>query len=78
MENTENKKEEMNVHEGALELCIDTDHITIPVSRFEELVKAEIKLDIVRQVYETKESYSMKDSLLLIFGPLPEKGDDNA
>lgn len=78
MENKEHKEKEITISEEALELCIDTEHITIPVSRFQELVRAEIKLDIIRQVYETKESYSVKDNLSLIFGPLPEKGDDNA
>lgn len=80
MENTERKQEEMTVREGALELCIDTDHITIPVARFGELIKAEVKLDIVRQAYETSKSYELQDRLSFLFGPLPvpEKGDGNA
>ena len=32
-----NKQEE--TREGLLELCIDRDHITIPVTRFQELRK---------------------------------------
>ena len=44
MENTEKKQEEMIIREGALELCIDHDHITIPVTRFQKLVEAEVKL----------------------------------
>ena len=55
MENTERKQEVMNVREGLLEFCIDRDHITIPVTRFEELLKAEISLDIIRNAYETSE-----------------------
>lgn len=80
MENTERKQEGMLLPGETLELCIDHDHITIPVSRFEELVKAEVKLDIVSQIYKTTESYNMKDRLEFLFGPLPspEKGDDNA
>ncbi len=78
MENTERKQEEMILREGALELCIDHDHITIPVTRFQELVEAEVKLRIVDQMYRTTESYSMKDRLELLFGRLPEKSDDNA
>lgn len=78
MENTERKQEEMILREGALELCIDHDHITIPVNRFQELVEAEVKLRIVDQIYRTTESYNMKDSLELLFGRLPEKSDDNA
>jgi len=61
-----------------LELCIDRDHITIPVTRFEELLKAEISLDIVRNAYETSESYNLQDKLALVFGPRPGKGEDNA
>jgi hypothetical protein len=78
MENTERKQEEMNVCEGLLELCIDRDHITIPVTRFEELLKAEISLGIVRNAYETSESYNLQDKLSLVFGPRPKKGDENA
>ncbi len=80
MENTERKQEGMLLPGETLELCIDHDHITIPVSRFEELVKAEAKLDIVSQIYKTVESYNMKNTLEFLFGPLPspEKGDDNA
>ena len=79
MENTE-RKEGMLLPGETLELCIDHDHITIPVSRFEELMKAEAKLEIVGQIYKTVESYNMKDTLAIVFGPLPspEKGDDNA
>lgn len=78
MENTERKQEEMNVRDGLLGLCIDRDHITIPVTRFEELLKAEISLDIVRNAYETSESYNLPDKLALVFGPRPKKGDENA
>lgn len=78
MENTERKQEEMDVREGLLELCIDRDHITIPVTRFEELLKAEISLGIVRNAYETSESYNLQDKLSLVFGPCPKKGDKDA
>ncbi len=78
MENTEKRQDEMIIREGALELCIDHDHITIPVTRFQELVEAEIKLSIADRIYRTTESYSMKDRFELLFGPLPEKGDVNA
>lgn len=78
MENTERKQEEMIIREGGLELCIDHDHITIPVTRFEELIKAEVYLVIARQVYEKSESYDLRSNLFLLFGPLPGKDDDNA
>lgn len=81
MENTENKQAEKIINEealGALEVCIDHDHITIPVTRFEELIKAEVYLVIARQVYEKSESYDLRSNLSLLFGPLPGKDDDNA
>lgn len=78
MENTEKRQEEMIIREGALELCIDHDHITIPVTRFQKLVEAEVKLGIVDQIYKTVEPYSLRDRLSFLFGLLPEKSDDNA
>ena len=78
MENTEKKQEEMIIREGALELCIDHDHITIPVTRFQKLVEAEVKLNIIDQIYKTTESYNLRDRMSFLFGPLHVKGDDNA
>lgn len=78
MENTERKQEVMNVREGLLELCIDHDHVTIPISRFEELKKAEVWLEIVHRAYVNSKTYELPDKLSLLFGPLPEKGEGNA
>ena len=78
MENTERKQEVMNVREGLLELCIDHDHVTIPISRFEELKKAEVWLEIVHRAYVNSKTYELSDKLFLLFGPLPEKGEGNA
>lgn len=52
MENTELKHDENTVteeikEENKLESCIDHDHITIPVNRFEKLIEAELKLGAV-------------------------------
>ena len=78
MENTERKQEEMKVREGLLELCIDHDHITIPIRRFEELKKAEVYLEIIIRAYRNSKSYELEDRLDLLFGPRPGKGEDNA
>ncbi len=78
MENTEKLQENMIIREGALELCIDHEHITISVDRFEKLIQAEIKLSLVEQMYKKSESYNLQDRLSFLFGRLPEKGDDNA
>lgn len=52
MENTELMHDENTVNEeikeeNKLESCIDHDHITIPIYRFEKLVEAELKLGTV-------------------------------
>lgn len=78
MENTERKQNEMNIREGLLELCIDHDHITIPISRFEQLKKAEVYLEVIHRVYMNSKSYELEDRLALLFGPRPGKGEDNA
>lgn len=52
------------------------DSITIPVSRYEDLLKKEFMLEIIKKIYQTSVSYSLADSLALILGP--RKDDDNA
>lgn len=78
MENTERKQEGMLLPGETLELCIDHDHITISISRFEELKKAEVWLEIVHRAYMNSKSYELQEKLSLLFGSLPKKGDDNA
>lgn len=78
MENTERKSEERILKEGALELCIDREHITISVERFAELITKEVQLNIVRNVYFTSETYNTHDRLSFLFEPIPKKDDDNA
>lgn len=70
----ENK--ETIISEGILELCIDKEHITIPVERFQELLKTETELAIVRRAYESAESYSLQDALSYVFGPRKTKSPD--
>ena len=66
-----NKQEE--TREGLLELCIDRDHITIPVTRFQELLKAEAELSFARKIYHKSDSYQVRDNLAILFGPREEK-----
>lgn len=71
-----NKTEE-TIREGVLELCIDRDHVTISVERFQELLKAEVKLDLLKGSYLTaKYSSDVSETAKLIFGPKPIKEDD--
>ena len=58
--------------------CIQAETVTISIDRFERLAKAERSLEIVRVIYETSETYSVKDRLALLFGPLPGKESQNA
>jgi len=78
MENRGIKPEGMTIKEGALELCIDHDHITISVDRFSELITKEVQLGMVEQFYLQSESYELQGRLASIFGPVPKKDDDNA
>lgn len=78
---TENiQVEKAAVDEGvrALELCIDHDHITISVTRFEELIKAEVSLCIAKQIFKKTESYNLIPTLSFLLGPHEGNGDENA
>jgi len=76
------EKQELKTNEaietGLLELSIDRDHITITVDRFAELLKKEVQLDIAKEIYLNARSYETQEKLGFLFGPLPEKDDDNA
>ena len=74
MENMERKQ---GVTEEVVTLKNEHDYVTIPVDRFSELIEAEVKLGIVKQTYETVESYDLQKQLSPLFG-LPRKGDDDA
>ena len=76
MENTEKKPVEANESGELLELCIDHDHITIPVERFEELINAEVTLDIVYNMYKHLDSYDLKKILPVLFGTAEAEGSD--
>lgn len=74
MESTDKKPEETKVSEGLLEICIDRDHITIPVSKFEELLESKVKLGIILNIHMTVEhDYKVREHLSALFGP--RKGD---
>lgn len=70
-------KTEETIREGVLELCIDRDHVTISVERFQELLKAEVELGLLKGSYLTgKYSSDVGETARLIFGPKPIKEDD--
>lgn len=71
MENTDNYN--VPAKEETFYPCISAGTVTIEIDRFEQLVKAENMLEIIRKAYESTESYDMKSRLSLFFGPLPEK-----
>jgi|BioPla2DNA2_1021312.scaffolds.fasta_scaffold274434_1 Fe2+ or Zn2+ uptake regulation protein len=61
-----------------LELCIDKEHVIIPLERYTELVAAEVTLNIVTTVYDNTPSYD-KDTLYkaLAFLAKPAKKTDD-
>lgn len=71
---------ETETKERLLELCIDNDHVTITVGRFQELVAAEVKLALVRDVhYKAEYSSEIQSFCRILFGPKPKaEGDDDA
>ena len=47
MNEAEGNKNIMHALPGGLEMCIDCDHITIPIARFEDLIKKEAQLELL-------------------------------
>lgn len=47
MNETTESKNIMHALPGGLEMCIDCDHITIPIPRFEDLIKKEAQLELL-------------------------------
>lgn len=60
-----------------MEFLADADHVSIPTSRFEALVRAEEQRDIVRRAYQTncRRSWRMDEILELVFGKPEVKGN---
>lgn len=60
------------------EIRIDTDHVSIPVSRFEQLLRAEADSRVLLRAYQTLGMYRMEDVMASVFGPKPVDGAGNA
>lgn len=71
---------EKTTSSGILELCIDIDYVSIPVTRFEGLLAAETRLDVIKQGYmAAKYSSDVEDLCRIFFGPkVKEEGNDHA
>lgn len=54
---------------AALELCIDYDHVTIPLERYTELIAAEVKLGIASDIYNNTSSYDLEKRLSFLKKP---------
>lgn len=61
-----------------LEIRIDHGHITIPLERYSQLLKAEIHLNIVHQIYHSTKQYDLCDRLSILFGPQQHKQKDES
>ena len=61
------------------EARIDTDMVSIPVKRFEELIQAEAELRVLDRAYQHS-SYScdMENAACWVFGPKQKKEEPNA
>lgn len=57
------------------ELLIDTGSVCVKIERYEELVKAEAKLQIIENIYRADDSTYKYEDLACIFGPKGEKKD---
>lgn len=67
---------------SALELCIDTEHVSVPLHRYEELVRSETELEILLRAYQQQSNYQLEYVLQAVFGSRnpdePTKDDGNA
>lgn len=55
---------------GTMELCIDHEHVSIPTSRYEELIRAETERDVLLRAYQARLGYSFDYVLQAVLGPL--------
>ncbi len=64
------------VRADGLKVIIDDNMVSVPITRYDELVEAEAKLGVAYRAFKTLESYNVKAVLGAIFGEKVE--DDNA
>ena len=59
----------------AVELHVDCDSVNISKTRYTELIKSEVTLEIIEKAYHNSKSYQFDDFLTIMLGP---KGDPDA
>ena len=57
---------------STLELRIDEDYVSVPLERYDELLRAEAALDIIVAVYRANGTYCLDNIIKAAF---PEDGD---
>lgn len=58
------------------EFILDADFISIPRRRYDELLKAETRLDVISKFYLVEgNGYQLGDLLKVLFGPRKESAD---
>ncbi len=55
-----------------VQVIVDRNFVSVPVTRYDELIRAEAELDVVLRAYQSLESYHLEDVLQAIFGPKSE------
>lgn len=72
----EKKAQEQIGRREGVEVVIDHDYISIPRSRYDDLLRAEAQLDMIFRFYGVKGAgYQISDLLEALFGPR-EDGDN--
>lgn len=51
---------------GPVSIDIDTDHIVIPIKRYEELLRAETELSAIYSVQQNVSSYALADTIEML------------
>lgn len=55
--------------DDGVQVIIDNNFVSIPLTRYEELVRAETELDVMLRVYKAMTNYDVAAVLEAIFGP---------
>jgi len=64
---------------NGFEILMDNGGVTVPIQRYDELLKKEAALEMIENLYRSKmEIYDYKRYLSMIFGERQKRGDDNA
>ena len=69
---------EQTTKAGTIEVCIDHNHITIPISRYEELIRAETERDVILRAYQVFTGSRLSDAIEAVLGPRPTEVVPNA